>query len=86
MIRRSAGMLSYASTITYNEPCWRVQVYWPELTCRWNQFHIMLRTTFRVVWSERSLGVGFQLLGFGCGLAWDAADVKATPPAEERTK
>lgn len=69
--RRSSGMYSYRNTDNYSTPLWRVQVYWPELTIRRGEFHLMCRTTLRLVWKTDCVGFGVQLLGFGFGIAWD---------------
>ncbi len=69
--RVSNGMWAYCSSSTYNTPCWRIQVYWPEIRIRLTELHVMFRTSLRIIWTRDERGFGFQCLGFGCGIVWE---------------
>ena len=75
-IRWSNGMVAYSSTDTWDIACVRAQVYWPEIVVRTTELRVMFRTTLRLVWNQRERGIGFQVFGFGAGLAWEPAGVK----------
>ena len=74
-VRRSNGMLAYASIDNWSAPCWKVQLYWPEIKLGGRECHVMFRTTLRVVWSERVRGFGFQVFGFGLGVSREPAGI-----------
>lgn len=67
--RVSNGMLALNNGTTWSGPQWRVQFYWPECVLNRREFRAMWRTTVRVVYSGAEVGVGFQLLGVGFGVA-----------------
>lgn len=75
--RLSNGMLTWASTDTWSDPLWRVQVYWPELVLNRSEFRLRLTTTLRLAWGKRIRGFGFQLFNFGCGISWEPAGIKS---------
>jgi hypothetical protein len=64
--------LYFNSSDTWSAPNWRVQAYWPEVKVGRGELHVMLRTTVRIVAVKGRFGLGFQVLGFGAGIAYDA--------------
>lgn len=86
-VRRSNGMLAYASIDNWSAPCWKVQLYWPEIKLGGRECHVMFRTTLRVVWSERVRGFGFQVFGFGLGVVIEMPPMPPSPlSASPRTE
>ncbi len=67
----SSGMLSYSSTISCSEPCIRVQFYWPELALSRKELYIVAKNGLRLVYDVQrgDFGAGFQVFGFGFGIA-----------------
>lgn len=81
--RRSPGMLAYASASTWDVPCWRFQLYWPSAKLRTREIWFSARTVFRIIWDDRSRGMGVQVLGFGCGVSREARGVTQHEAAEK---
>lgn len=68
--RRSVGMASWTyGDMTWKNPCWKVQLYWPEVVLTTGECRITASTVIRlVVRPTREVGFGCKVLGFGCGI------------------
>ena len=71
MVKIRNGMLAYRSTNNYSTPLWRFQLYCPEITLKYFELHVMCKTTVRLVWTNEEKGLGFQVMGFGAGIAYN---------------
>ena len=75
--RVSNGMLAWATSDNWSRPCWRIQMYWPEIVVKHTEFRVHVDNILRVTWASKQRGFGFKVMGFGFGIVREPKGLSA---------